>query len=51
MQGQNINIFLVGASERVRGRGEAQFLGIFTTSSWRSDISFSFPFVPRDKAA
>lgn len=25
---------LVGASERTRGRGEAQFLGIFTTSSW-----------------
>ncbi|KYN31291.1 hypothetical protein ALC56_14172 [Trachymyrmex septentrionalis] len=57
MQGQNINIFneacpwdlraLVGASERARGRGEAQFLGIFTTSSWRSDISFSFPFVPQ----
>jgi len=32
----------VGASERSRGRGETQFLGIFTTSSWRSDIFF-FP--------
>jgi len=31
---------LVGASERARGRGETQFLGIFTTSSWRSDIFF-----------
>lgn len=37
--------------ERARGReeeGKPQFLGIFTTSSWRSDIFFpSFPFRDR----